>query len=490
MVREFGIIQTKDLQLPHSDLVECIRSHIAEFSYDLTNPPDFQGLFGFLVTRFADCDDLEIIRDMVDLLAQIAGYKLGVAVVHIFTRVAPLALRLLASGTVNNTKSAVDYFRKIARAIGPRLVLSQFVAPNSSNRACQRGLGVIVHQSIADSPEFHFVSADFDGWVQNLVSLVGIGPRIRDLLRERLPSTDFLDPISDPRPPTVPPVFRPFPAPSGDNPVAKIVHPSSARPVNPRRLLGDGSSVYNLTTRQQQIREFVDEPFAAGEKIVAVVAQARRGLEQKDWEEKTASFNASKRILRYCPDAMSDDDIHELVTAVLDSLGSPQTALVFSALGALEEAFKMRTGTMEYELGRILPSILKLHQKTAQFFEAPLSQCFDVLVEAIPVKRFLAVLISSEGTKSTRVQAAAARYCRDSLAKQGRTNEKMFVKGSSELSDLIKMISRLLSGATSETREAARDSSRLLGAIYGDQFPGIVQRVLEARDAAEFLRVS
>jgi hypothetical protein len=148
----------------------------------------------------------------------------------------------------------------------------------------------------------------------------------------------------------------------------------------------------------------------------------------------------------------------------------------------------MKTATMESELARILPPMLRLHQKTAQFFEATLGECFDVIIESVSVKRFLSVLVSTEATKSTRVQAAIAKYCKDSLTKQGRTNERMFAKGSSELTEIIKMLSKLLSGAASETREAARDSSRLLSAIYGDQFPGIVQRCLESREAAEFMR--
>jgi hypothetical protein len=242
-----------------------------------------------------------------------------------------------------------------------------------------------------------------------------------------------------------------------------------------------------MTTRQQQIREFVDEPFSESDKLPAVVCQARRGLLQKDWDDKTAAFHTCKRVLRYAPAAFSDDDVHELVTVVLESLGSSQTALVISAIGALEEAFQTKAAAMEFELPRILPIVLKLHQKTAAFFEAALGHCCSVMVESMSVKRFLTVLVSSEFTKSTRVQTAVSKYCRDALLKQVRTGERLWGKGASEIGELIKMLARLHNGAAPETREAARESSRLLANVYGEQFAGIVQRTLEAREAADFM---
>jgi hypothetical protein len=206
---KFGVLRSEDLRLPHAEFIDCLRSNIATFSYDLRHPPDFQSHFEFVIGHFSDCDDLDLLKDAIELLGHIAGYKLGVSVIHIFTAAAPMALRLLESPAISHTKSSVDYYRKISRAIGPRLVLSSFVAPNSPNRAHQRGLAVIAHQCISDNPEFPFDESDFRGWIDDLISVGGVGPRLRALIQERIVNIDFIAPKPDTRPPTVPPVLKP-----------------------------------------------------------------------------------------------------------------------------------------------------------------------------------------------------------------------------------------------------------------------------------------
>ena len=64
----------------------------------------------------------------------------------------------------------------------------------------------------------------------------------------------------------------------------------------------------------------------------------------------------------------------------------------------------------------------------------------------------------------------------------------MFTRNSNDASELVKFIYKLMSGAATETRDAAKAAARCMSDIYGDAFGGIVSHALETRDANEFLR--
>jgi hypothetical protein len=243
-----------------------------------------------------------------------------------------------------------------------------------------------------------------------------------------------------------------------------------------------------MTERQARVREFVDEAFPPGADLARAAAGARAGIASADWEERSAAYNAARRLFRYAPAALADDDVHAFATAILDEMGSSQTALVLAALAALAEAFRGKPASMEFELARLAPVLLPLHQKTAQFFEAALAELFDAIVQAVSVKKFLAVMIANADARGSKVQAAIARYCRDSLAKQAVNGEKMFAKGTNEAADLVRLVGKALAGAATETRNAGREAARLLAQYYGDAFPTLVQRALGERPAADLLR--
>lgn len=493
MTLEYGLIDTKKLGLPLPQLLTELEACVAEFSYNFAHPPDFQSLFVFVSMTYAECDDLELLTRATDLIANIASYKLGVYVADIFTQPVPIILKLLSSHSVTHLKSAVDYFRKIARAIGPRVVIEKFLEPHTDDEDAQRGLAIIAHQIILDFPDFPFVASDFGDWAVTLSSVVGAGPRLANLVKERVRIDVGNVPVG--RPPSVP-----VAASHSGNQILEtlakkppVPHPKSAKPVIPRRILGkkpdsDQSVIFKMTNRQQQVREFIDEPFGRKEKVSELVTQMRDGIANKEWEERSASYNQARRLIKYASKDVSDDDIHCLVTAILDDISSPRAALALSAIGALEEAFERKPDTMEFELARVISVMMKLHQKTAQFFEAALSHCFESIVQVMPPKRFVSVLMANGETRSTKVQSAIARYLRDSLQKCVDTGEKLYAKNSNDVTELVKFIYKLMSGAATETRDAAKAAARCMSEIYGDGFSGIVSHALETRDSSEFLR--
>jgi hypothetical protein len=474
MALSFGVIKESDTRLPLPAFLSSATKAVATFSYDISSPPDFSGFFTFLVSTFSATDDLSLLQPLLDLLSAIAAYKLGVNVISVWSSASPFAVKLLCSTAASHVKSAVEYFRKVARAIGPRVVLADFVARNSENAAIHRGLAIIMYQLMVDNAEFRFVDSDFGEWVSPLTAVDEIGPRLIVLIRGGAPRIV--------RPPSVPPKA---PAP----PLLQLPgpHPQTPRPTNPGRIFERGNSLGQMSERQQRVRVFVDEEFAAGTHVAQVAGKVRTGLLEKDWEERSAAYNTIRRLFKYAPEAVSDDDIHTFVTAILDDIGSSQTALVLAALGAIGEAFRGKPTAMEFELGRLVPPMLPLHQKTAQFFEAALSDCFAAIVETMSVKRFLGVLVANGDARGSKVQAAIAKYCRDSLAKLG--TEKLFARTSNDADDLVKLVSKLLSGAASETRAAAKDSAKALAQYYGDHFATIVQHALQPREASDLLRV-
>ncbi|OHS94234.1 hypothetical protein TRFO_11323 [Tritrichomonas foetus] len=542
MALAYGIIPKDRLHLPYDEFLCEIESSIAQFSYSPGTTIDFIGFFKFLVSYYQDCDEPEILRKFIELLSSIAGYKLGIRVGEVFHLAQNIILKLLSSPNVNNLKSAVDFYRKVSRVVGPRIVLQEFVIPNLQNIPCHRGLAIIAHQSIADNPKFNFTNEDFGDWVSTLSEVIGIGPRLISSIKQVMPDIELYDHITSGRPPSVPVSFnltqhQPHHV-SGTPSVPAPPH--SARPGIPRRILtrknpngtsffcsepdenskfasqnsiGTTTSVTNnssnayhpnsprasrqptassimfqMTSRQQQIREFVDEPFDKEEASPEYVQQCRSGLSSTDWEERSASYNQMKRILRYSTNSINEEDLHSLVTSVLDDICSQRSALALSAVGALDEAFLRNPQTMTFELSRIIPVILKLHQKTAQFFESALCNCFENIIRTMRSKRFLSVIVANGETKSSKIQAATSKYIRISLEKAVETSEGLFPRKSNEVRALVKLVSKLLNGSAAETRDAARESARYLSLIYSDSFSQIVDSALEPRDAHEFYK--
>ena len=543
MPKAFGLIEESKLDLPYEELINDVEDVVAQFSYSRSNQPDFLGFFQFLTSYFQECEEQEILRKLTEILSSIAGYKLGLRVAEVFILAQSILLKLLSSPNVNNMKTAVDYCRKVSRVIGPRIVLEKFVVPNISVTPCQRGLAAIATLAINDNPKFEFVSSDFDkSWVIPLSEITRYGQRFLNAIQKAIPDYNF-DGISAysgitnlGRPPSVPVKFNLTEqvntninlmealTTSASQPIKRTI-PSSARPPIPPRILNrknssvnnsfngeesNGSIIFKLTSRQQQIREFVDEPFEDSDhfSLSIYIQQCRSSLSSTDWEERSASYNQAKRILRYSPDSFSDDDIHLLVTATLEDVTSQRSALALSSIGALSEAFSQKPSAMSFELGRVLPALLKLHQKTAQFFESALTSCMEIIIDSMSPKRFLSILIANCDTKSTKVQTAISKYIRASLEKQqssptpipgskvaSRTatagtasSDRFFSKKCNELRTLIVILNKLLKGAATETREAAKDSVRILSDLYGESFNSIVDSALEPRAAAEFYR--
>lgn len=533
----FGLIDENKLSLPYEQLINEIDDAVAMFSYSPQTPPDFLGFFQYLTSYFQDCEEPAILEKLTESLSSIAGYKLGLRVAEVFLLAQNIILKLLANPNINSMKTAVDYARKVSRVIGPRIVIKKFIVPNVNNIPCQRGLTIMATLAITDHPKFSFVNDDFNkSWVGPLSEVVGVGPRLISAIKSKLPNYDDAEcndiPIK--RPPSVPVKFsyikemkkQETPTENETN-KNRLQPPKSARPPLPPRILSrpkvtntssdnTSSIMYQMTNRQQQIREFVDEPFENADEINGsfsnYLQQCRSFLKSSDWEERSAAYNQSKRILRYSTYSFTDDDIHQLVTVAVEDVSSQRAALSLSAVGAISEAFSQAPGVMIYELGRILPVLIKLHQKNAQYFENALGSCFQVIIENMPPKRFLSVLIQNCDTKSSKVQSAVSRYIRTSLEKVikyqtepsqspsslkrkagSRSNsailsssEKFFTKKSDDLRTLISVLSKLLKGAAAETREAAKDSVRLLSEIYGDSLYQIVDSVLQPRDTAEF----
>lgn len=537
----FGLIDQDKLNLPYEQLIHEIDDAVAMFSYSPSDPPDFLGFFQYITSYFQDCEEPAILEKLTESLSSIAGYKLGLRVAEVFLLAQNIILKLLANPNINSMKIAVDYARKVSRVIGPRIVINKFIVPNVHIIPCQRGLTIMATLAITDHPKFTFVKEDFNkSWVGPLSEVAGVGPRLMDAIKSKLPNFDGGAECGDipqlKRPPSVPAKFsfiqniqkQEKPVENEEN-KNRMQPPKTARPPLPPRIISRPkatntnsdnvlSSMYQMTNRQQQVREFIDEPFENTDEISSsfsnYLQQCRSYLSSTDWEERSAAYNQSKRILRYSTDSFTDDDVHQLITIAVDDVSSQRSALALSAIGAVSEAFQQVPGVMVYELGRILPVLIKLHQKNAQYIENALNNCFKSVIENMPPKRFLSVLIQNCDSKSSKVQIAVSRYIRSSLekvvanqqepqqpsrvtrVKNGSrasssmlaSSEKFFTKKSDDLKTLITVISKLLKAPASETREAAKDSAKLLSNIYGDSLYQVVDSALQPRDAAEFQR--
>lgn len=536
----FGLIDEDKLNLPYEQLIHEIDDAVAMFSYSPSEPPDFLGFFQYLTSYFQDCEEPAILEKLTESLSSIAGYKLGLRVAEVFVLAQEIILKLLANPNINSMKIAVDYARKVSRVIGPRIVIKKFIVPNAHIIPCQRGLTIMATLAITDHPKFSFVKEDFNkSWVGPLSEIAGVGPRLITAIKSKLPNFECGTECEEiKRPPSVPVKFnfikdiqKQEKKVENEETKNRLQPPKSARPPLPPRILSRPkasntnsdnslSVMYQMTNRQQQIREFIDEPFdntdeTSNSSFSNYLQQCRTFLKSSDWEERSAAYNQSKRILRYSTDSFNDDDIHQLITIAVDDVSSQRAALALSAIGAVSESFQKVPTVMVYELGRILPVLIKLHQKNAQYFESALNGCFQSIIENIPPKRFLSVLIQNCETKSSKVQIAVSRYIRASLEKVIKnqqepsqppprvtkmkngsrsssamisSSEKFFTKKSDDLKTLVSVISKLLKAAASETREAAKDSVKLLSDIYGDALYQIVDSVLQPRDASEFQR--
>lgn len=529
----FGLINEDKLNLPYEELINEIENAVAMFSYSPSKPPDFLGFFQYLTTYFQDCEEPAILEKLTESLSSIAGYKLGLRVAEVFLLAQSIILKLLANPNINSMKIAVDYARKVSRVIGPRIVLKKFIIPNVNNIPCQRGLTIMATLAITDHPKFSFVEEDFDmSWVGPLSEVVGVGPRLINAIKAKLPNykgnSECNDILQLQRPPSVPVKFNFIKdiqkeeknAENEDN-FNRRHAPSTARPPLPPRILSksknsnvksDGSSsiIFHMTNRQQQIREFIDEPFNESENTYNYLQQCRTLLASKDWEQRSAAYNQAKRILRYSTDSFTDDDIHQLITVAIDDMASQRAALALSSIGALNEAFLQAPASMSIELGRVLPVLIKLHQKNGQYFENALSNCFQAIIENISPKRFLTILIPNCETKSSKVQIAISKYIRASLEKVAKrqlqqtpqksfmrnnmqsnsslslSQDKFFTKKSNEVKNLIVVINNLLKAPAADTREAAKDCVKLLYEIYDDSLYQIVDSSLQPREVAEF----
>ena len=75
---------------------------------------------------------------------------MGVEIANCYLEPQEILISLLSSHEVQHVKVAVDYFRKIIRVIGPKLVLRDFISKTYSEPVLQRGLAITAHQIITD----------------------------------------------------------------------------------------------------------------------------------------------------------------------------------------------------------------------------------------------------------------------------------------------------------------------------------------------------
>lgn len=512
----FGIIQNKLLNLQPDELIGCIEKKLECYSYDPKIQTDFKGLFKFIAQRFESVENNEIVMRAVSVLSNIGGYRLGISVASLLELISPLTIRLLSDAKVEYVKSAVDFYRKVGRILGPRYIFNSFIEPNTGNESMQRSLAVIVHQLINDNPKFDFLPEDFGDGIKNLSNLVGVGPRLANSIKQRVDIAEFdnIEPVDQ--------IPIPLPRKHNRNSLNQMISLKSKETDDcenhlPPKLLTQSSSpnslftkmksqysrtlpltsstrpnthgpIFQLTPRQQQIRKFNDSPFEESENIREIVNSVRRGITSKEWDERCSSFNLARRVLKYSTDSFNEDDVHAIVTASLEDVVGVRAALSLSAIGAIEELFINKTEVMEMELARVLPVLLKLHAKTAQFFESSLQQCCDIIVNSMPSKRFCSVMISIGESKSPKVQAAMANlYCK-SITKCNENKEKFFSKASDEFVNIIKIVNNFLDGSLSPIRESGRDIIHQLYLLYEDDLTKAVHKTLVGNDANRFLQ--
>ena len=490
----FGVLNTSILELPIKEQIEEIGKSVENYSYSELNPPHFTKLFTYLVKEYSTCANMPALSRLAEILGNIAGYKLGMNVRNVLTVADKIMITLLASTDKTCIASAVNFYRKAARVIGPRFVIRDFIKPNYKNVSIQTGISILVHQLLIDFQSFPWESDDFEGWVYPLSAIPGVGYQLVTSIKNVVPDFDDYDKELVKRPPSVPlkgaagvstPVFdKPPPLP-----------PNSARPsfprLLPRRFAKGESSVFQLTERQTAVREFIDQPFGPADKVQDILNDAIRDMGSKEWEDRSAAYNTMRRILRYEDSLINSDNMHNIVSATIEDIESTRAALALSALSLLQETITTKAADMELEIGRVVPVIVKRFSKSAQFFEQALSEFMDVMISNITPKRFVSLMVASGDSRSSKVQTAIAKYIRNSLRRCTEEGEKLFRKNSKDIEDLVVLVSKLLSGSLKSTRDAAKDCVSLLSTIYGESFANIVQKALpEGTDASKFLRAT
>lgn len=506
----FGILQNHQLSLHSEEFIGIIEEALECYSYDPKQLPDFQGLFKFIVQKFESVDNNELLTRAVSVLSNIGGYRLGILVAPLLDLISPLTIRLLSDSKIDYVKSGVDFYRKVGRILGPRYIFNSFIEPNARNEPLQRSLAIIVHQLINDNPKFNFIPDDFGDGIKSLANIEGVGPRLASTIKQRvdIPEFDNIEPID----------FQPLPVPRKTNrssynftitqspkdnfdnspqppllPVGSIptslftkVKPNYSRTM-PLRPNTHGSA-YQLTQRQQQVRKFNDTPFDEDESIREIVISVRNGIGSKEWDDRCTAYNLARRVLKYSTDSFTDDDVHQMVTSALEDVVSVRAALQLAAIGAIEELFLNKSEIMELELARVLPILLKLHLKTAQFFESALQHCCNIVVETMPSKRFCSILISIGESKSQKVQTAVANLYFCSISKCNENKEKFFSKASDEFIYLIKIVNKMLNGISPPIRQSARNIAHQLYILYGEDLTKAVQKTLSGNDVNQFIQ--
>ena len=484
----FGILDPTIFDDSIEEQIARVEDSVENYSYSEVNPPHFTKCFTFLVKQFSQCKDVLILSRLADILGNIAGYKLGMNVRNVLTVADKIMMTLLCQTDKTCIASAVNFFRKTARVVGPRFVFTDFIRKHAKNTNAGTGIAILVHQLIIDFPKFKFELEDFDGWVYPLSAIPGVGYQLVSAIRGILPEFDDYDKDAIKRPPSVP-------LKSLNQSAPPPLPPNSARPTVCPRLLPrristrtDGS-VFQLTERQTAVREFVDQPFQPGEKPGSLLEASIPKMVSKEWEDRSESYNTVRRIMKYEPDIITDDTVHSIVTATLDDIESPRAALALSAMGLLQETVNAKADDMELEIARVIPVVMKRFAKSAQFFEQALTEFMNIAVRKISPKRFVSLMIINGDTKSPKVQTAVAEYTRNSLHRCVNNNEKLFRKNSKDLNDIIVILNKLVNASVKSARDPAKECVSLLSTIYGDSFATIVQKALpDGRAAADFIR--
>lgn len=514
----FGILQNHTLNLKPDKLIDHIEKRLNCYSYDPHIITDFEGLFKFIIEKFEGVDRIDLLSRAVSVLSNIGGYRLGITVAPLIDLVSPLTIKLLSNSQVEYVKIGVDFYRKVGRILGPRYIFTRFIAPNIEDESIQKTLAIIVHQLITDNPNFEFTNDDFGEWIKTLIKLDGVGPRLSSTIKQYVNISDNEnfepdmdeDTIAIPRKmsnrnsynvlfsqnlnlnnkrsteynlPPQPPLVTNSSTPTSLFTKMKSSY-SRTMPMRPNT----HGAAFQLTQRQQQIRKFNDSPFEEDESVREIVVSVRNGMKSKEWDDRCTAYNLARRVLKYSTDSFNDDDVHEMVTFILDDVVSVRAALQLAAISAIEELFLNKTEEMEIELARVLPILLRLHSKTAQFFEAALSQCCNIVVLSMPSKRFCSVLLAIGESKSQKVQAASADlYCK-SITKANENKEKFFSKTSDEFIYLIKIVNKMLNGVSPQIRESARNIVKQLYVFYGDDLEKAAQKNLSENDVNHFLQ--
>ncbi|EAX86524.1 hypothetical protein TVAG_341810 [Trichomonas vaginalis G3] len=514
----FGILDPKILQSPISLQPGLISSAIDNYAYSDSIPPHFVKLFTFITKQFQEINDLTVLHKIADILGNIAGYKLGMNARNVIAICENIMIRLLCSNDRNHISSSINFFRKVARVIGPRFVFQNFISKNVDNSSAILGISILSHQLIADFPSFPFTIDDFQGWIFPLFKVQSIGPELVRLIKLRIPDFDYSDisfvsrpltvPISSSSPPNQsnatfhqatpkkcpvhpPKTARPSPLPKlyprGSAPRVSIICDERRPPKTAQRQsqlqLKDTSIIYKMTGRQKEVREFVDNPFNEEEDVQTIYSKSITNVSSEDWELRSQGYNNLRRILRYSNETFSSDDIHKVVTQSLVDIDSVKSALCMSSVSFLSEIVDVKSGEMESEIGKIIPILVKKVSQCGQFLEKSLEAFFEICVNKINGRKLVKSVISPlSQNKSPKSQLCCMKLINDSIKKNYSSGDILFPKNSNDLGQILNLLVRFSEGSTQEVRDSAKKSLRILSSMYSDSFQQIVQKALSVTD--------